>query len=583
MRVNKKGILYIFLFFLLLFALFQNGITKIIGFSIFPDEFGYWASAAGVLGWDWSGAASLGSYYSYGYSLILFPLLYLFEDSVTAYQAAIAVNMLLMGTGFFVLLKIKQKIYGNGHEWKDILLGIIAVFYPSWIFYMQMTMTEALLMFMFVLVIFLYILVLERRNIVFSICLAFTLAYLYVIHMRTVGVVIAGCIAMLLLAVTRKEYRKCFICFSIILLVMALISAVIKDITIHDIYSFADSNLVEVNDYAGKWWIFKEILTLTGMRDLLLSLLGKVFYLGVASFGLFYWAMYWLGKKTYCLLYKIFQKKQTEIPEWIGFFLLLSVIGELLICAMAMYRPVYVDGLIYGRYSEFLMPVLLIIGLKQMEKSKGLFWKTGIIAGVTGCVVPILSEVIHSRGMERIRGYHIVGMSYLLNDEYEPADKFLIKAWLLAVFIMLIIALVVQISRSVKNMEWILCCIAFLEFGLGMQAGNHYVYPANTSSHIDIDIADAIDMTIEEDDLIVFVNDGRTPYIDFLQMQLREHSIHVVKKDSPDVLQQIENADYLILYNDMDDVCNYDSYFTERIITNQYTLYFCAEEEKSGT
>ena len=52
------------------------GIFAIIGFSAFPDEFGYWSVAAAILGYDWSSITGLGPYYSYGYSVLLTPILF---------------------------------------------------------------------------------------------------------------------------------------------------------------------------------------------------------------------------------------------------------------------------------------------------------------------------------------------------------------------------------------------------------------------------------------------------------------------------------------------------------------------------
>ncbi|MBP3196751.1 MAG: hypothetical protein J6N21_07065, partial [Butyrivibrio sp.] len=49
-----------------LVCLCMYGILGVYGFSLFPDEFGYWASAAKALGYDFSEVASMGSYYSYG-------------------------------------------------------------------------------------------------------------------------------------------------------------------------------------------------------------------------------------------------------------------------------------------------------------------------------------------------------------------------------------------------------------------------------------------------------------------------------------------------------------------------------------
>lgn len=47
------------LIILIIFGIFQYGIGKICGFTMVPDEFGYWASAAEKIGYDWSEVTSL--------------------------------------------------------------------------------------------------------------------------------------------------------------------------------------------------------------------------------------------------------------------------------------------------------------------------------------------------------------------------------------------------------------------------------------------------------------------------------------------------------------------------------------------
>ena len=76
-------------------AICMYGILGIFGFSAFPDEFGYWSPAAAILGYDWSEITGLGSYYSYGYSALLVPILLLFHNAITTYRAAIVLNLVL--------------------------------------------------------------------------------------------------------------------------------------------------------------------------------------------------------------------------------------------------------------------------------------------------------------------------------------------------------------------------------------------------------------------------------------------------------------------------------------------------------
>ena len=80
-------------------------IYQIYSFELIPDEFGYWTYAATLSGCDWSDIVSLGSYYSFGYTLILYPIFQIFQDSIVAYRAAVTVNFLLMILAYFVLLK----------------------------------------------------------------------------------------------------------------------------------------------------------------------------------------------------------------------------------------------------------------------------------------------------------------------------------------------------------------------------------------------------------------------------------------------------------------------------------------------
>ena len=113
-RVGENS--YLIFILLLIFCLYQYGIQKIYGFTIYPDEFGYWANAADAVGYDWSQIASVGAYYSFGYSLILIPVLKIFKGGVAAYRAAVAVNMLLMCISIFLLHGIAGKLFPRSEE-----------------------------------------------------------------------------------------------------------------------------------------------------------------------------------------------------------------------------------------------------------------------------------------------------------------------------------------------------------------------------------------------------------------------------------------------------------------------------------
>lgn len=102
-----------------------------------------------------------------------------------AYRVAVAVNMLLMCSGIFLILGIIKRLFPEIERKMQVFIGGIAVFYPVWIFNMQMTMTEALLMFLFVLITYLFVCFMQKPNIVTAFFLTASLAYSYCVHMRT--------------------------------------------------------------------------------------------------------------------------------------------------------------------------------------------------------------------------------------------------------------------------------------------------------------------------------------------------------------------------------------------------------------
>ena len=405
-KLKKDHIVLIFII-LIIFSVFQYGIQKIYGFTLYPDEFGYWASAANAVGYDWSEAASMGSYYSYGYSLILIPILKLFSGGVRAYRAALAVNMVLMCAGVLLLWKISLKVFPQMEKTKREFACGVGALYPAWIFYMQTTMSEALLNFLFITIAYLFLCFIEKPRTATAIFLAVALIYLYSVHMRTVAVVIAGMIACILWGFTESGKKKQVFLLGIVLAAAGFLSLQLKERTIFEVYTYAEQNSLAVNDYASQWEKLADLLTLQGSTRLIESIIGKLFYLGVSSLGIFYWGIGWCACKSVFLI-SAFKKRQRVLPEhWLAFFLLLAAVGEVLISSIYMYRAGSIDCLIYGRYTELLVPIMLLLGIVAMDKSRILIPATLLNGVACGVVLPFLLDVIEKRNLKGLRGYHM--------------------------------------------------------------------------------------------------------------------------------------------------------------------------------
>lgn len=574
LKINKINI-FLFLFLLVIFSIFQYGIYKICGFALYPDEFGYWASAANIVGYNWSEVASMGSYYSFGYSLILIPILKLFTNGVRAYRAAVAVNMLLMCASVFLLQRIGRKLFPDIDELKSVFISGIAVLYPSWIFYMQMTMAEALLFFLFVLVTYLLLSYIDNPKAITAVLLAICFIYTYCVHMRTVGIVIACVCTCFLWGIVKsgkKEYIKSIFVLIIVLAVAVWIVQELKSRTVSEVFSYAEAKVLEGNDYGSQWNKLVEIFTFSGMIRLLNGVLGKIFYLGLASFGVFYWAFGWCVKESFGLATGIVKKRETILRQWGALFLLLSAVGEILISSIYMYSPSRVDCLIYGRYDELVIPVMMLVGIAVMERNRFLLPVTLLLGLLSGGMAIKLLDVVEAEGLKGLRGYHIAGISYLINEDNLNIYIFFRDTWLLGFGLMIAVSVLLWLSRHLKAGAWIFTIIFLVEIKAGLQISEHYTYRMNNANFENQRVAEVIRKEDMGESRIVYLDEGIPAYIGFVQMQLPEKTIHVIKEED---LGKADNlGTFMITCTETKQNDKLQKIYNKKIEANTFYLYF---------
>lgn len=572
----KREIYYLSIIFLIIFCIFQYGIRKICGFTMYPDEFGYWSTAAKAVGYDWSEVASLGSYYSFGYSLVLIPILKLFHGGVSAYRAAIAVNMFFMLVGMLLLQDIMRRVFPNISEFKKIFVSGIAVLYPPWIFYMQMTLAEALLMLLFIFISWLLVCFIQKPRVLTAVILAVTLIYIYSVHMRTIAVVIACLITITLWGISKPAIRKQFLLFLAVMLMAGIIVIFIKRNVILQVFSYADAETLSINDYGSQWSKIRQILSIQGMLELTVEVLAKLFYLGLASFGIVYWALGWSIHETVLLIKKIAAKKSCYIQDWVALFLLLSVAGEILISSIYMHGSAKIDCLIYGRYNEFLVPVFIIFGMAAMFRSRHLFSGVSLQGVLSGLLIPVLLVYIESKHMEGIRGYFVPGISSFMKEESFLPGRFLLRAWIGCFGIMVIVAVFITASKRIRGAAWMLSGIFVIEILMGIQINSHYTYSVNKAIFPDLLIAETIKGKADEEDAVVYLDEGIPEFIDFQQMQLPEMSIKVAGEGEVEKIG--EKGRFLIVCRDS----KYQEMFRERydkqVISPSFILYYSEEK-----
>lgn len=532
-RDEKKAALYLAAQMLLCFCLCQYGLQRIFGFSLFPDEFGYWAPAAKLLGWDWSETVSLGSYYSFGYSLILTPILSFVKDSITAYRAAVVINMLLMCISLGLMHRLIRKVFPDMESPAAALVSGIAVLYPAWIFYVQMTMTEALLLFLYLLICNLFFHLFEKPGAFTAIALAAALIYIYLVHMRGIGTLAAGG-AVLALECWRNQNRGAKKKILTVLVLMACLFIVglgMKDLLIDGLYQRADAGMLEVNDYSGQWEKIRFLCSAKGVLFLGLGLAGKLLYLGVSTFGLAWRGLWYAGKRAWKSL-----KEKDANPIWI--FVFLASAAQLGVTVIYTLRSVdegndRLDLFVHGRYCELIVPLLIALGIRQILDSGRLWRQTGLMAAGMTFFTYLAAGRAGQLEMDNIHGYFMIGMSYLLDEEKADPVLFLWKALGLGILLMVLVSALTDIYRKkIPSLEWALLPLLALQVILGIQASEHYVYIGNSYGYMDIQVADKLKTVLEEEGnegkgRIIHLYEGDTPYIEQIQFRLRDTQIEI--------------------------------------------------------
>lgn len=557
------------MFVLFLVCFYGYHINKVYGFTFFPDEFGYWAYAARAAGYDWSDIVSLGSYYSYGYSLVLFPVFYLCTDPVTAYRAAVTLNFILLGAVYFMLLRLVRRICGVG-EGRSCFCAAVAVFYPCWLFYAKSTMVEVMLVAAYAAVCFLIWEYLEDNRWTTLLLAVLSLVYIHFLHMRAVAVMIAG--MLVLLRSFRGRSRSAVRCVLVVLTGAFLLAGgfVLKEWLQGSLYMTADAALMHINDYSGQFEKVRYLFTMEGIRSFMEGLAGKVLYLGLASFGLAYWGIWYAVRRI---------RESVRGQGLFFWFILSSTAGELLINGVYNIRPIRVDSVIYGRYHEFVLPVLMAFGMHELMRTAHLWTGTAgaalaqfpLAAAAVGCVERL--------GLTDIHGYVAVGMSYVEDAAHAQPSAFIWKAYCAGILLTFLTALVAWAARRRKGHDFLLVSIIVMEFLLSVRLSGLYIDEAARASCRDLTVAGKIQELRAEDPerRIVYLREDEWAFISILQFMMRDEQIDILPvrdsiADYPP--EELDTRDILVLFFESGSTKEAEERYASHLLNGHFYIYY---------
>lgn len=351
-------------------------IDKMEFLAVLNDEFGYWGNASAIAGYDWRNLIQETPYYAWGYSVFLTPLMMLFKNYAVVYKAAIVLNVIFLSISFECAVYISKRLLKN-KTIIALLLSFVVMLYPGNIVYSQVAWAETLLVMLMWLSVAAVVALEECfswKKYVFFLC---TLGYMYIVHQRSIGIILIGIItAVFILKKYKKPVWSWFIPIVIFIGWYGL-NSIVKDFQMEVYWSgsqFSGMNNVGLNTDT-----FSKYLgaMLYNLKELLLSMSGKFFYLLVATCGT-------ILVTVFCVVYESIEHIREH--RYSGFEPYFYIIGSLVamwgICSLAMMGySTRKDLLVYSRYMENAIGPFLLITLSWIINRHKLV-KFGLICGM---------------------------------------------------------------------------------------------------------------------------------------------------------------------------------------------------------
>lgn len=339
-------------------------LSKLNYIAVLNDEFGYWGTAVSMAGYDWKDLIAETPYYSYGYSLLLLPIILLLPTPVLWYKAAILLNAVLLYLSYFICCDIGKRIFGKTDRKLICFVSLVVAIYPGNITYAQVAWSETLQYFLIWCVTWLVVRLEERFSSGKLLATVTLLLYLYCVHNRNIGVAAVGVVTLLLIVI---RHRKMAIWMFIPVFGLAggyFLLKWVKDYEVTKLWSNSASSALNNVNLDGNTLLiyFRKLVENPDLYGW--SLYGKLFYLLLAT-GFSLPAMLLFCTKGW---YKAARNRVFGRYSVSKFWCMTILFAMWLLTAIQMLDwSVRKDMIVYARYMEHVLGPALFLGLMYLS------------------------------------------------------------------------------------------------------------------------------------------------------------------------------------------------------------------------
>lgn len=540
MSVNRKlsDRIIITAFCSFLFAIGLKNIRNLNEIIVLNDEFGYWGIAASLAHYDWKNLMGLTPYYGFGYPFILGGLLWTGMSMVSAYKIAIIFNVLMLIFSYLLAVYCGRKLFPEINS-KIIIIGsFIVICYSNTIFQSQIAWAETYLYFLFWCLLALVIAIQQKCTILKMVLLAAVAGIMFMTHQRTLGILIALGITLIMIFFCKRPQIKVshFFCFVITAVVMYLLYKNIK--TMIQTNYWSDSVLGQINDFTLTTTSVVNSLSMNSVINLFEGVGGKAFYF-LTSGGILFFIGIWeiLSEVKTDILKFCKGKNELKWKTIIYIFILLAFLSALGISVLFMINNyTRLDLAVYGRYIENTIGPILLIGIISI-------WSKGLNAKkiICFCVSVGISGIITESFIAKVSSNNFVDVSSVGASIYfGNYDKY-IAVCAMSVVAILIAFGIYWLNRYSKTLYIILsACIVGANwlYVADTVAANVVISQQTFRKRDNFDIAEMLKASEVTDIYFIQGVDQFAFEVKYLQFWIPDITIHVISeeelKDIPD-------------------------------------------------
>jgi hypothetical protein len=352
--------------------------------TIFADELGYLGHARYLTGTGVFPNMGTATYYHFGYSLVLLPAFWLFDDPFQTYRAIMITNGLLISLLYFPVRYVLHAGLGTPRHLASAI-SLVTCLYPAFVLQSNFAWAENAVIPGYAALVAVFCRVVRQPSYSATVCLGVLAAFLYAVHPRAlalVPLVVMVLVGLAALGVVRWGPATAgMLCIGLVFLGTTLTNDHLRPIGWdyrHD--AFGAGRLV------GR--IF------TQPYEVLLETTGQVLYLVQSTYGIFLIGPLYMCALAWVQGFRVTLARYDRKTLLLLAFLLITSGGLLAPSAlMAATGGTRADHVIYGRYNEGFLALHVALGLSLLctirfgtARTLAIYGTIGAFAALTGVV-----------------------------------------------------------------------------------------------------------------------------------------------------------------------------------------------------